>query len=71
MVMKLLHKYPIFVYLGAGILGYTAGEMFVSEDKVMEYFHYEALHWIIPIVTTIIVLAAGAIKKLMSSKASE
>jgi YjbE family integral membrane protein len=68
MVMKLLHKYPIFVYLGAGILGYTAGEMFVSEDIVMEYFHYEALHWIIPIATTLIVLVAGAIKKIISNK---
>jgi YjbE family integral membrane protein len=68
MVTKLLHKYPIFVYLGAGILGYTAGEMFVSEDKVMDYFHYEALHWIIPIATTLIVLAAGFIKKLPQLK---
>jgi YjbE family integral membrane protein len=71
LVMKLLHKFPIFVYLGAGILGYTAGEMFVSEDKVMNYFHNEALHWIIPIATIVIVLAAGVIKKLMKSKASE
>jgi YjbE family integral membrane protein len=71
MVMKLLHRFPIFVYLGAGILGYTAGEMFVSEKIVMDYFHYEALHWIIPIATTIIVLAAGVIKKLVSPKASE
>jgi YjbE family integral membrane protein len=69
MVMKLLHKYPIFVYLGAGILGYTSGEMFVSEKIVMDYFHNEALHWIIPTVTTLIVLVAGIIKKLTSKTA--
>jgi YjbE family integral membrane protein len=68
MVMKLLHKYPIFVYLGAGILGYTAGEMFVNEDIIMDHFHMEALHWMIPIATTIIVLIAGIIKKVMSLK---
>jgi YjbE family integral membrane protein len=68
MVMKLLHKYPIFVYLGAGILGYTAGEMFVSENAIMKYFHYEALHWIIPVATTLIVLVTGAIKKITSAK---
>ncbi|QGR00072.1 TerC family protein [Paenibacillus psychroresistens] len=68
LVMKLLHKYPIFVYLGAGILGYTAGEMFVNEKKIMDHFHSEALHWIIPVVTTLIVLAAGIIKKLTSNK---
>jgi YjbE family integral membrane protein len=65
MVMKLLHKYPIFVYLGAGILGYTAGEMFVSEDRIMEYFNFDALHYIIPIATTIIVLACGVLKKAL------
>lgn len=65
-VMKLLHKYPIFVYLGAGILGYTAGEMFVSEKVIMDYFHYETLHWIIPTATTGLVLVAGVIKKIAS-----
>ncbi|MDB5052292.1 MAG: rane protein [Bacilli bacterium] len=65
MVMKLLHKYPIFVYLGAGILGYTAGEMFVSEEKVMNYFDYEPLLYIIPIGSTFIVLLAGLLKKML------
>jgi YjbE family integral membrane protein len=68
LVMKLLHKYPIFVYLGAGILGYTAGEMFVNEKVIMDHFHNEALHWIIPVATTVIVLAAGVIKKITSTK---
>jgi YjbE family integral membrane protein len=67
MVMKLLHKYPIFVYLGAGILGYTAGEMFVSEDRIMAYFNFDALHYIIPIATTIIVLACGLLKKALKT----
>lgn len=33
LVMNLLHKYPVLVLLGAGILGYTAGEMFVKMRK--------------------------------------
>jgi YjbE family integral membrane protein len=68
LVMKLLHKYPIFVYLGAGILGYTAGEMFVKEEVIMDHFHMDALHWMIPAAATVIVLAAGAIKKISSNK---
>ncbi|MEX2462429.1 MAG: TerC family protein [Paenibacillaceae bacterium] len=68
MVMNLLNKYPILVFLGAGILGYTAGEMFVSEKVIMDYFHSEALHLIIPIATTCIVIIAGLIKKAMSRK---
>lgn len=68
MVMKLLHKYPIFVFFGAAILGYTAGEMFVSEKIVMDYFDYEPLHWIIPVITTSLVIIAGLIKKVTSRK---
>jgi YjbE family integral membrane protein len=65
LVMKLLHKYPVFVFLGAGILGYTAGEMFVSDTKVDHYLLHdiEMFHFILPILTTIIVIAAGLIKK--------
>ena len=33
-VMELLHKYPILVFLGAGILGYTGGEMLTKEPKL-------------------------------------
>jgi YjbE family integral membrane protein len=68
MVMKLLHKYPILVYLGAGILGYTAGEMFVKDDKMQQYVLGEIPHIIIPIATTVIVIAAGLIKKLIVSR---
>ncbi|MFK7693419.1 TerC family protein [Paenibacillus sp. HJGM_3] len=69
LVMKLLHKYPIFVYLGAGILGYTAGEMFVSDEKMEHYLlHGSAtMHHAIPIVATVVVIAAGLIKKFSSS----
>jgi YjbE family integral membrane protein len=70
LVMNLLNKYPILVFIGAGILGYTAGEMFVQDDKMVEWFLHdnEFLHALIPIGTTIIVIAAGLISKLMRAK---
>jgi YjbE family integral membrane protein len=70
MVVNLLNKYPILVYLGAGILGYTAGEMFVKDSKMEEWFlhDYPVLHIAIPIVTTILVLLAGLITKARKSK---
>jgi YjbE family integral membrane protein len=69
-VMNLLNKYPILVYLGAGILGYTAGEMFVKDEQVMHmlFKDSEFVHWILPLITTAIVIAAGIIKKLAVSK---
>jgi YjbE family integral membrane protein len=64
MVMTLLQKYPIFVYLGAGILGYTAGEMFVKDHAVADYLLSGVPHWIVPVGCTIIVIGAGVIKKM-------
>ncbi|GAA3403852.1 TerC family protein [Paenibacillus hodogayensis] len=65
LVVTLLNKFPIFVYAGAGILGYTAGEMFVSDKKMQQYVlhHNDTAHWSIPVVTTIVVIAAGFIWK--------
>ncbi|MDR6551344.1 TerC family protein [Paenibacillus qinlingensis] len=65
LVMNLLQKYPILVFIGAGILGYTAGEMFVKDEKMIDWLlhDYEFLHVWIPIMATIVVVAAGGIAK--------
>ncbi|MDF2725019.1 MAG: rane protein [Paenibacillus sp.] len=65
LVMTVLHKFPILIYVGAGILGYTAGEMFVSDGKMQEYVlhHNDLAHWIIPVAATIVVIAVGFIWK--------
>jgi YjbE family integral membrane protein len=64
MVMNLLTRFPILVFLGAGILGYTAGEMFVKDETVSHYVLGGAPHWIAPGSCTLIVVGAGLIKKL-------
>jgi YjbE family integral membrane protein len=71
MVVNLLNRYPILVFLGAAILGYTAGEMFVKDGKMEEWFlhDYQILHIVIPIGATILVLLAGLINKVRTSKA--
>jgi YjbE family integral membrane protein len=72
MVMKLLHKYPIFIYLGAGILGYTAGEMFVKDVEVVHFlFGGDINHVIIPVCTTIVVIAVGLIRKYIVQRKSQ
>lgn len=65
LVMKLLHKFPIFVYAGAGILGYTSGEMFVSDEKMEQYVlhHNATAHWLIPVVATVLVIVVGFVWK--------
>ncbi|MBP1992825.1 TerC family protein [Paenibacillus eucommiae] len=61
LVVSLLNQYPVLVYLGAGILGYTAGEMFIQDDKMIEWFLQDnkLLHAGIPIAATLLVLGAG------------
>lgn len=65
LVMNLLQKYPILVFIGAGILGYTAGEMFVKDEKMIDWLlhDYEFLHVWIPIMATVVVIASGVIAK--------
>ena len=65
LVMKLLHRFPVLVYLGAGILGYTAGEMMVKDPKMMELMHSHLWHSSMPWATAGIVLLAGLLKKLL------
>lgn len=65
LVMELLQKYPILVYFGAAILGYTSGEMFIK-DKVMNDWiigSNELLHIAIPITCTLFVIFAGLFSK--------
>ncbi|MGG1514906.1 TerC family protein [Paenibacillus oryzisoli] len=70
MVMNLLHKFPILVYIGAGILGYTAGEMFVKDEKMIDWFlhDYEFLHTWIPILAAVVVILVGVLTKLSRKK---
>jgi YjbE family integral membrane protein len=64
-IMKLLDRYPIFIYLGAAILGYTAGEMILNDQKVGHFLEQlnNDLQWIIPIGGAIVVIASGLIKR--------
>ncbi|WP_213525883.1 TerC family protein [Paenibacillus sp. J31TS4] len=66
LVMNLLQKFPILVYLGAGILGYTAGEMLIKDDKIGVYLGHGTLHTLLPILAAAFVIVAGLVKKLAS-----
>jgi len=69
-VVKLLNRFPVLVYIGAGILGYTAGEMFIKDPvvgpSVLREHHPD--HWVIPAATTAVVIAAGFFTKLAEKK---
>ncbi|MCY9667818.1 TerC family protein [Paenibacillus alginolyticus] len=67
LLMRLMNRFPIIVLLGAGLLGYTAGEM-VLNDKTVEKFIesiFQAGHDMIPIGLAILVMFVG---KIVSKK---
>lgn len=37
-ILKLMEKFPVIITLGAALLGYLAGEMLVSDPKMIEWF---------------------------------
>lgn len=66
MIMKLLDRYPVFVYLGAAVLGYTAGEMIAGDREVGALIQgsFPALHGILPLLGASLVIAVGLYGRL-------
>jgi YjbE family integral membrane protein len=60
-ILRVLERFPAFIYLGAAVLGFTAGEMFVTDKKVVELLNYpsETLHGLIPIIFAFGVVVFG------------
>ncbi len=58
--IKLIGKYPWIVYLGSGILAYTAAKMMMHEGDFAAFFERNpVLYWIFIGVLIILVLSAG------------
>jgi YjbE family integral membrane protein len=62
MLMKLMERYPLIITLGAAILGWTAGEMGVTDPAVAEWVNMNAswLHWGAPALGAVLVVAVGS-----------
>ena len=60
-LMKLMERYPIIITLGAAILGWTAGEMAVTDPAVAEWVNANAswLHWSTPAIGAALVVVVG------------
>ncbi|WP_047153632.1 TerC family protein [Aneurinibacillus tyrosinisolvens] len=60
-VASLMDRLPVLVYIGAGILAYTAGSMVISEEPVQQHIApiYYFLDWLVPLAFTVLVLLAG------------
>lgn len=57
----LMNRFPIIVWFGAGLLGYTSGEMILGDRIVgpMLLMWLPAIYWLIPWVLAALVLVSG------------
>jgi YjbE family integral membrane protein len=59
MILKLINRFPILIYIGAGVLGWTAGHMLIADKMIAPLIGIDALNWIIPTITTLGVVLIG------------
>ena len=61
MLMVLMERYPIIITLGAAVLGWTAGEMGVTDPAVVGWVKANAhwLDWIAPAAGAVLVVVVG------------
>ncbi|WP_123043192.1 TerC family protein [Cohnella candidum] len=72
LLMRLMTKYLFIVWLGAGLLGYTAGEMLVKDEWVHGLLQPVLIDGvpIVPAVLTLAVVGCGAIMAKRASSRS-
>lgn len=67
LIGKMMERWTWIVTLGAAFLGWTAGDMVVTDQKVAEFaIRYEWIHWGIPLLFALLVLVIG--KSLSKNK---
>lgn len=61
MIVKLLERFAAVLYVGSAVLGYTAGEMLVSDRTLTQWFRHAhpSYEYVVPIVFVVIVVSAG------------
>lgn len=62
LIMKLMDRFPVIVYMGAGLIAFTAGSM-IEDDRALQPYLPNFIHNtpnLLPVIITAVVLAYGA-----------
>ncbi|MFD1017866.1 TerC family protein [Thalassobacillus hwangdonensis] len=60
LILSLMERFPALVYIGAGILAYTAAEMIIEERRLEQFFHANELFPLLfPLIAILFVLSTG------------
>ena len=78
LLMKLMDRYPIFILIGAGLIGWVAGEMVLGDPVITgwlkanpparEWMDAHAVHWIVPALGAALVIGVGKAKELLQKR---
>jgi YjbE family integral membrane protein len=70
MLMRLMERFPVFVTIGAGLLGWVAGEMAIGDIAVKDYVevHAHFLEIVAPLIGALMVVIAG---KMLARRGGE
>jgi len=61
LVMKLMDRFPIVIIIGAGLLGWIAGDMAITDAIINEWVNINAifLHWLSPVCGVLVTVITG------------
>jgi len=69
--IKLIHKFPWIVYIGSGVLAYTAAKMITHEPKIKHFFEESALFsWGFIAFMIAVVVLAGIVTNMVKRSRS-
>jgi YjbE family integral membrane protein len=70
LLMKLMARYPVFIMIGAALIGWVSGEMVISDPAIKGWIdaNMTSLHTLSPIVCAVAVIAIGKALEHRSKK---
>jgi len=72
LLMKIMDRFPIIITLGAALLGFLAGQMFVTDPSDAAWFHAHVpeAEWIVGAACAVLVVVVGKWLQMRSSAAA-
>ena len=70
LIMQLMDRFPIIIIIGAGLLGWIAGDMAITDVAINEWVSTNAifLHWFSPVCGALIIVITGKMLATRSLK---
>jgi len=60
LILKLMSRFPVIITIGAGLLGWVAGEMALSDPAILEWSNaHHTVHSLAPVMGAVLVVALG------------